>query len=210
MKRKRVVQLALLATVVLLGVASAMTWRSLAAPPDGEQGGLGALSGSPSARAAAAAPAAPVPGGPGFYAQSSLHFRPYLPLYEYDYAGTDLYNPGTGTGYYEAPLALPNGATITKLVVYYWDNSATLDLTGQLYRVAFDGTGAAPMAVVSSSGYSAVYSYAETASIVNPVVDQQSYSYLLELTLPPSLDLRLVGMRIDYAYAVSLPIMMKQ
>jgi len=65
------------------------------------------------------------------------------------------------------------------------------------------------MAVVSSSGYSAVYSYAETASIVNPVVDQQSYSYLLEVTLPPSLELRLVGMRIDYAYAASLPITMK-
>lgn len=203
--RRRV--LTALATVVLLVTASAVAARWVAARPgDGPSGGLGG-SGSPPQ---VAAPAVPVPGGPGFYAQSPLLFRPYSPTYEYAYLGAQLSNPGTATGWYEGALSVPNGATVTRLLVYYYDNHATLYLKGTLMRVGLDVGDVTPMAEASSPGGSAGYGYAETVSIAAPVIDQQSYAYVVEVQLPPTSEVRLVGVRIDYAYAVSLPLVTKE
>jgi hypothetical protein len=104
-----------LATVLLLVTASAVVSRLVAARPGDDPSGALGGSGIPPRVAASAVL---VPGGPGFYAQSALLFRPYSPSDDYAYLGAQLYNPGTVPGYYEGALSLPNGVTVIRFVVY--------------------------------------------------------------------------------------------
>jgi hypothetical protein len=50
-------------------------------------------------------------------------------------------------------------------------------------------------------------------TIVAATVDQQSYSYVLEVVLPADTvtptNLRLTGVRIDYGYPIALPVVLK-
>jgi len=207
MDRIRRRKLVILATVVLLAAASAVISRVVVAQPgDDSPGGLGGSSRPPRVVPSAA----PVPGGPGFYAQSALLFRPYSPDYDYAYLSADLYNPGSFTGYYEGALSLPNGVTVTKFVAYYWDNDVAFNLRARLYRCGLGGSGVELMAAVDSLGNSTAYRYVETASILEPVIDQQSYAYAVEVQLPADIDVRFVGVRIDYAHQISLPLATKE
>jgi hypothetical protein len=209
MNRNRRLRLGLLAAVVLLAAAAPVTWRSFAAPPgDGPAVGLGGPGISPVV--AMPASAAPVPGGPGFYSQSALVFRPYVASSGYAYDGGDLYNPSATLAAYEGPVSLPHGATITKLVAYYWDSSATEYLNVNLYRIGLDSGSVELMAQVYSTG-NAGHGSVQTASIAQPVVDQQSYAYVAEAQIPGnvSIQVRFVGIRIDYAFDTDLPLVMK-
>ena len=115
--------------------------------------------------------------------------------------------PGTETAYYEAPVSLPQGATITKLVVYYYDGSAD-DLTSRLWIVPLYQPYPQVLASLKSSSDGG-YGLEEDTSINYPVIDQQSYSYAIEVVLPPDSALRLTGFRIDYGYASKLPPVMR-
>jgi hypothetical protein len=199
--------LVLLASVVLVMTASAVVSTLVAARTGDEPSGvLGGSGESPQV----AAPAVPVPGGPGFYAQSALLFRPYSSSDVYAYLSAQLWNPGAATAWYEGALSLPNGATVTRFVVYYYDNHATHNLEATLIRAGLAGGDVSPMAKASSPIGSAGYGYAETVSITHAVIDQQSYAYVAEVKLPASNEVRLVGVRIDYAYTISLPLVTKE
>jgi hypothetical protein len=153
---------------------------------------------------------APVPGGPGFYAQSAFLFMRWDQDYQYAYDrgnGAELYNPGPGTAIYEAPLSLPHGATITKFVAYYYDASAS-DISFTLFRIPLDGQLANALADVYSTGQSG-YGFGETTSINLPLVDLQSYSYVVQVSLPADDTLRVTGIRIDYTYSAKLPAVLK-
>lgn len=66
----------------------------------------------------------PVPGGPGFIMVSVFDFQPYGPSYPQAYTGTGLYNPSVDSlGDSVTGVTLPNGATITKVTMYFKDNS---------------------------------------------------------------------------------------
>jgi hypothetical protein len=203
MNRHRRFKLAVLATIVLLAAGSVVTWRLVAAPPGG-----GVTGPRDPARAAALAPEEPVPGGPGFYAQSAVAFRPLSSSYLWAYYLLELYNPGSGGAEYDLSLSLPNNVTITQFVVYYYDGSS-YDLESTLVRCPSAGGPCTHMALVNSSGVPS-YSYAATSSIAYPGVDQQNYSYVVDLYLPPAGDsLTVASVRIDYAYQVNLPLLTK-
>jgi hypothetical protein len=199
MKGSRYFRLAVL-VVVLLVATSAITWRSLAAPPgDSPTGG-------PAPPGSLPGVSEPVPGGPGFYTQSAWLFTPYTPTTEwgYHYDGV-LYNPGSQNAYYIAPVSLPNGVTVTKLVAYYKDSSAD-HLTLKLY--GWDGLGTWKRMGTVASLDTIGYGSAETESIGHAVIDLQTYSYTLWLYIPggSGIDLGLANVRIDYAYPTTLPL----
>ncbi len=210
MNSSRRLRFSLLAAVVLM-VTAAVPWRSFAAPPTGGPA-VGLAGQNTSAGTAAPASAAPVPGGPGFYSQSAFLFRPYVDVSAvYAYTGVDLYNPNYSTAYYEAPLWLPNGATVTKLVLYGWDSSSTEDIQVSLFRVGLDDASVDVMAQVSSAGSIMAYRSFETTSIAEPVIDQQSYAYVAEVGLAGvGIQTRFVGIRIDYAFPTNLPLVTQQ
>jgi len=210
MSRYRRLMLAVLATAVVLATGSAATWCSVAAPPrDGPRAGQEGQ-GSP-AREAAPALAAPVPGGPGFYSQHAVAFQPYEPTMSWAFWDGELYNPGGTDSEFNAPLSLPNGATITKLVVYYYDFCGSRDLTVRLLRDASGSNSGDNMAELNSSGAPGGYAYGEDSTINYPVIDQQSYSYRVAAILPQgcSNNLSLESIRVDYGYQTGLPLAAK-
>jgi hypothetical protein len=109
-----------------------------------------------------------------------------------------------------APVSLPNGATLTKFVLYFWDSSVN-DLSASLWRVPLDGNPVEKMAETFSAG-SPGYESSATTLIDSPVIDQQAYAYYVEVPLPYARDgeIRLRSIRIDCGFGTNLPLVTKQ
>jgi hypothetical protein len=149
-----------------------------------------------------------VPDGPGFLMVSSFSFRPWSLSYPYAYSSADLYNSGSEVDFYESPLNLPNKITLTKLVVYFLDNSDPFDIEVYLRRLSGNGSYEV-LAEGYSTGSSDLYRTLELTEISFPEINQQYYSYNVEVALPPTSDIRLVSIRLDYAPRVTLPLLQK-
>jgi hypothetical protein len=108
-----------------------------------------------------------------------------------------------------APVHLPDGATITELRCYYYDNhAAPVAFTFDLYRRGlFDtaGTSIANAAVTTTTNTTTVRS-AVTTAITTPAVDNTSYAYYVRIQLdatPTFVDnnVRLYGCRVLYQWS---------
>jgi hypothetical protein len=149
----------------------------------------------------------PVPGGPGHVSLRGLDFKPYPASYtNYSYAGVGIQNTGPSSAVFVATFQVPNGTTINQMVVYYIDNDATYDFYLELVAVPLFATTGSTIASFSSSAAHVGVIYGATSVITNPVVDLASSSYAFQVNMPPSTNVQLVGVRIDYGYPVSLPI----
>jgi hypothetical protein len=194
--------------IALLVAAPVVTWRSLAALPD-QDSVSGMVGLREPDRMTALAPLAPVPGGPGFQMVNAFQFRSAWPDRTWDYFNGELFNPGPADNFYEAALSIPNKVTITKMVVYFYDNSAQ-DLLVGLWRVDPSTGTELEMATVASVDAQDQHRNAADSSIIEPLVDQQSYSYIIEVGMVSGDNsLRLAAVRIDYGYEVTLPSVMK-
>ena len=153
---------------------------------------------------------AAVPGGPGFVMVHPTAFIPYQSIKDYAFAGGGgaLYNPGTASSFYEAALNLPHGAKITKMVVYYYDNSSTQNIKVTLAAISMDDSALPHLANLTTSGAVASNQVMEDTSISADIIDNQSYAYWIDLYIPggQSTSLMIRGIRIDYSYPVNLPL----
>lgn len=152
-----------------------------------------------------------VPGGPGSVMIHPTAFIPISSTGEWSFgSGGYLYNPGSLLSYYEAAVNLPSGASITKFVLYYYDDS-TSDLWAVLAKYDVDTNQTSVLANVDSTGASADNRTIEYSLVPPPVVDNQSNAYWLEVSLPGNegSNLEIRGIRIDYSYPVSLPLINK-
>jgi hypothetical protein len=151
----------------------------------------------------------PVPGGPGFVSISSLSFRPLIPTSSYGFTSTGLKNTGASSAWFYAPFQIPNAARINQMVVYYLDNDAGANLEARLILLPLLSDGGIVMADFISSG-PLNYAVTGTTSAINyPLVDLSISSYMVEVNLPASSNVILLGIRIDYGYNVSLPVIKK-
>jgi hypothetical protein len=88
------------------------------------------------------------------------------------------WKPAAATGVMAAAVQLPDGATVTKFRVYFYDNSSqNLDISLYYQGLTFGGYGT--MATVITSGATTAYTYLETTSITDPVIDNISRGYLI-------------------------------
>jgi len=155
-----------------------------------------------------------IPGGPGFV---SIHPSQFLPKYsntEYGfYVIKELYVSGsypTHAGVdFLAPIDLPHQATITQLIMYFFDDNLTDDgynLSVSLNRCDFGSAVCDGMGQTISTGIKG-YGYVMTATITNPQVDRQLYNYVLHLVIPGGFgeNLSLVNLRVDYSYPTYMP-----
>lgn len=151
-----------------------------------------------------------VPGGPGFMMISPLAFKPTFSTYQWAYSGVGLYNPSTTSNSdFVVGLTLPHNATLTKLTLYYKDDSAQ-NINVFLYKA--NGLGAATyISYLVSSGAVPAFRYMSTTEISQPVVDNQNYSYFLEVLFPINVgeSIVLTNVRIDYEYTTVAPVIMK-
>jgi hypothetical protein len=92
------------------------------------------------------------------------------------------------------------------MVVYFYDNSDK-DLLVGLWRVDPSTGSQLQMATVASSDAQDQHRNAADTSIIEPLIDQQSYSYIIEVGIQAGSfnSLRLAAVRIDYAYEANLP-----
>lgn len=157
-----------------------------------------------------------IPGGPAFVSIDASAFIPVLKDSQRDSGPNyELCAPGSGyDGNYFAPVALPDNATINKFVLYYYDSSETYNINATLYARVLSGTNGLStlyvMAQSLSSG-SLGYGAAEDTEIMYSEVDQQAYSYTIQVTIPNE-DcglLRVAGVRIDYGHPTYLPTLKK-
>jgi hypothetical protein len=150
-----------------------------------------------------------VPGGPGFLILSSFDFKPEADNYSYWYNYTLLQNDGVSSSTFVAPVHLPQSAMINQMVVYFLDNDSGENIA--VYLLQLNDLTITPVIMASfesSSAYANIH-YAVTTSISYPVVDNASYSYLVQVSLPDSGLIGLNAVRIDYTYSVSLPAIAK-
>jgi hypothetical protein len=153
---------------------------------------------------------APVPGGPGFVSIGAYEFKPYSQSIDYDYTGGRLYNKAATTEVFLAPVHLPHGAIVSQVVLYYVDNGP-LDIRVYFWATPLDSPSAEIKLVdVTTSGASAD---PKTLIITNfpngNGIDNQSNAYMISLDLPSGSSYRIGGARIDYAFPVNLPAVMK-
>lgn len=196
--------------MVVVSCALVLVWHGQRATAQGEGPSLA----DPMSGQGEAAPAAPVPGGPGFYSVGAFGFNPYDRVHydQWAHDGSRLYNPGPGGVYYVQNLTLPQGATVSKFVVYFLDQDPASGLAIYLYRCPLDDEYCDVMAGVSSSGAEPGCRFAEDTSIESAVIDNQSNAYAAEVWLPasPSEDVAIIGIRVDYEYSASLPLVTKE
>jgi hypothetical protein len=96
---------------------------------------------------------------------------------------------------------LPNGAIVTELRLYYFDQSESRDVDAELRRTDFLGN-VDSMAAVSSTGTPGFQSAATAAITLNPI-NNASYAYTVNVYLNPGTNpdrLRLYGIRIGYTF----------
>lgn len=140
----------------------------------------------------------PVPGGPGYIMISPFQFKPYVSGDDSGYWLFQLYNPDAVTKAYATALILPDGAIITRMVVYYYSTTVT-SLSVYLMLCAVDSNNCYYMAQVNTTNDGGI-SNKQDATIEIPEVDNQSYYYILEADFNggAGINLRLMGVRLDY------------
>jgi hypothetical protein len=165
----------------------------------------------------------PVAGGPGYYSVQASTMRPV------DYTVQWQVGQYEGSGWistiqesslrlytgYGAALHLPQGAYITKVVAYAYDDDPSEDLAFCVVRYAL---GASPTRQVvaewSQTGTDGGTFVAEASAVSAEValVDNSVYSYAVEVTLPKAStgkELRVLMFRIDYSFESYAPLAMK-
>jgi hypothetical protein len=156
-------------------------------------------------------PAAVSPGGSDSFIASGMDFKPYVNSTPYHYYYAGLVNDSGGGAYFVAPVHLPNGATITKYVLYYfdYDSRSGYEVTGSLLYHALNGQFYDTSAKLTSSGYYGAVNFLETTTFSMAAADNTARDYEFMAYLPPSQDVRLIGMRLDFTYSTTLPAVSK-
>ena len=149
--------------------------------------------------ASAALPA--IPGGPKFQMVNAHQFIPYRPETTTYVWNDELVNPGSEDNFNQAALSLPDHIKINKMVVYFYDNNPDKGFCAALWRfdpATGDHLALAELCTIDGDALDQ-YRTAVDTSIVEPWVDQQRYSYYLEVFVQPAGDtVRIGAVRIDY------------
>ncbi len=104
------------------------------------------------------------------------------------------------TTYFQAPLQLPDGANITNIEIYVWDNDATYEMYGELQRIALGATTVLTLATTPTSG--TAFASAGVITLAAPAiatVDNQNYGYYLNIvTKENTNNMRIYGAQVIY------------
>ena len=183
-------------------------------PNDHHNGYL--LQTSSAAGVATAATPSAVPGGPGYLMLTASDFQPDSDQDQYvRYFGRNSIEPASGSPGIgiSAPVHLPQGAQITKMTAWYYDSNPNEAPLIDLYRGITDtleliGPLSSALPDPAFAGGNDVRSVSVTGSTA--VVDNSRYAYMVIASLSrdtTSLNQtqRLSALRIDYAFTVALP-----
>lgn len=121
-------------------------------------------------------------------------------------AGGETFSRDTDPGKYFAPVNLPQGAKVTKVVAYWEDynsGNAQINLYNRELTASGSGTN---MVGLSTSGTSGTFSSSQTTSISEPTIDNSTHIYTLAFDSPasetgaPPKPINFYGVVIEYTY----------
>lgn len=151
----------------------------------------------------------PVTPGNGWVMLPAGAFRPRRADTTYTYGGNLVTLTAPTSNQYEAPLNLPHGATVTRIVLYGVDTDVAQDASLTVWRNAVPGGPSTQLGTVASSGSGGSFSV-ETTTIANAVVNSIDFGYYAVLSLPvPTGTLTTRGARVDWEYTAALPTLSK-
>ncbi len=101
-------------------------------------------------------------------------------------SGGNLFITGGGPQYIRAPISLPGGVTIKKIVLVCKDNDAVWDIRCWLHRISNDFTTNGAIAEVASTGASP--SWQSFTAAINAKLDNANYVYLLNVRMNEAAD----------------------
>lgn len=162
----------------------------------------------------------PVPGGPGYYSISPGDMVPTDYTIEYQAAqgwiSTTVESTLRDSTLYAAGLHLPQGARVTRLVVYGYDDDPSQDFWYRAAGETLDGDAVLLQEVTdvtySDTSVGAFVDYAE-ANEGEDVIDNSIYQYLVIAHLPVATEdseLKIMGFRVDYSFDTYVPLTMRQ
>jgi hypothetical protein len=146
--------------------------------------------------------------GHGYISVPAAAFRPESHTYQYEIVSGWVRNSDGDSDYYDAPLELPHGATLTKLTFFWEDGSSTDDGYCQLWRIVFSGGRGLGLASVNTNGDAGVADSSEVTITMLATVDNSQYGYGLTVYLPDS-SVEAFGAIVEYTYPVSLPLIVR-
>ncbi|MFN5181440.1 MAG: hypothetical protein ACK5D5_00280 [Bacteroidota bacterium] len=103
------------------------------------------------------------------------------------------------TSYFSAPITLPEGAQITNLDVYVWDNDATYNLQGTLYQIASGST--ITFVIATTNATSGASAALQTISGTGSDVVGANDAYYIRVSTVEEVNttnLRIYGARVTY------------
>ena len=144
--------------------------------------------------------------GHGYVSVSAAAFQPRYDGYQFTNHGLYVTNSNGTSDDWIAPVQLPHGARVTKVIFYYSDSDSGNDVRIRLYRSPFsmEAFDMADLESLGSSGGGSV----ETISINYADVDNAQYEYFFHLTIPTDLT-GAYGVVIEYTYPASLPLILR-
>jgi hypothetical protein len=134
-------------------------------------------------------------------------FQPFLSSDQYMNNGFSVYNNYSYAIYYVAPVQLPQGAIVTRLTFYFYDESSgPLDWADAILFQNNNNGSLAGMALAFSddSGISSTYD----DSIDYASIDNSIHSYYAQICLN-SAEVKAYAVTIEYTYPLSLPLILK-
>ena len=174
---------------------------------------------APASLEAAATPPA-VPGGPGYLMLAASDFKTDSDQdVFFRYWGGNSIEPAEGSSGIgvSAALHLPQGAHITKITAYYYDNDPNSAPLLDLYRGITDTlqlVGNLSSTLPSDSFAAGEDVRSVTVSGAAAVVDNSRYSYMVIATInrdpaTPARTQRLHSVRVDYDFPIALPAVLR-
>jgi hypothetical protein len=119
---------------------------------------------------------------------------------------------GNNRGWYLAPVQIPDGARVTRLAFYWYDQSASYYGIARLQRTDLVGN-YEELASLTSDGelVFGFYGKTVTTSIANPIIDNRNHAYWVIWDLPVTAlgDVRGCGMIVNYSFLLYLPAVRK-
>jgi len=101
-----------------------------------------------------------------------------------------------------APVILPQGAVVTSLEMYAWDNTSTYEITGEFCREIIGTTAVTSLSSVATGTSLVNAAMAVYSATFTSTVDNQNYVYLIRVKMEEGLatatDLRLGYVRLGY------------
>ncbi|MCW5849286.1 MAG: hypothetical protein KIT87_04320 [Anaerolineae bacterium] len=151
-------------------------------------------------------------GGPGYASVPGPAFQPQFSTTNFRYFHMQV-RTESGTGFFVAPVYLPQGARLNQMTLLGYDDDPSNILQVTFYR-AYGGRGfIEEIASLDSTGATSDFELSTTTNAARSVVDNERYGYFVELQLPaPSASnrgLTLSRVRVGYSYSSSLPLIEK-